>query len=247
MVYPKMIIFDYGHTLLYEPELAPLKGEKALFAYVTENPRGITPEQANEFAQHIFESFDAVRKCGAEIQEYPALKLKNEYLGLKYSVSMEEAEIILWDHMTPGAVMPGADIMLDYINKRGIMSAVISNIGWSGHALTNRLNRLLPDNRFEFVIASSDYAIRKPNRLLFELALRKAGLDASDVWYCGDNPQADVEGAAQAGIYPVWYDNDTECAYRDKARETVPQCKYLYIKEWSEMIKVLDTMSNTLS
>jgi len=34
---PKMILFDYGHTLLYEPGLDFLRGEKALFQYVVKN------------------------------------------------------------------------------------------------------------------------------------------------------------------------------------------------------------------
>ena len=135
--------------------------------------------------------------------------------------------------------MPNADKLLDYLHKKGIRTAVISNIGWSGDALRERLNRLLPNNKFEFVIASSDYLFRKPEKLLFELALRKAGLSADEVWYCGDNPQADVEGSSQVGIFPVWYDNSLECDYRDKPKETTPDCEHLHIQEWDEMIDIL--------
>ena len=52
--------------------------------------------------------------------------------------------------------------MLDFINKNGIRSAVISNLLWSGDALSERLNRLLLMNEFEFVMTSSDYIVRKP-------------------------------------------------------------------------------------
>ncbi len=139
--------------------------------------------------------------------------------------------------------MPDADKMLDYINVKGIRSAVISNLLWSGEALTERLNRLLPNNRFEFVITSSDYMFRKPNRLLFELALRKAGLDSKDVWYCGDNPQADVEGSAQVGIFPVWY----QCtSVTDPHKDEIPKlqliCEYLHIYGWDEMIDELERL-----
>lgn len=101
-----------------------------------------------------------------------------------------------------------ADKMLDYINDRDIRSGVISNIGWSGSALTERINRLLPKNKFEFIIASSDYMFRKPSPMIFELALKKAGLNASDVWFCGDNIKADIEGSAGVGIFPVWYEKN---------------------------------------
>lgn len=33
MIRPEMMIFDCGHTLLYEPEWDPIRGEAALFGY----------------------------------------------------------------------------------------------------------------------------------------------------------------------------------------------------------------------
>lgn len=52
--------------------------------------------------------------------------------------------------------MPDADIMLNYINEKGIKSAVVSNLLWLGAALTERLNRCFPTNQFKFVMTSSD-------------------------------------------------------------------------------------------
>lgn len=134
--------------------------------------------------------------------------------------------------------------MLDYINENGIRSAVISNLIWPGIALTERLNRLLPNNRFEFVMTSSDYFMRKPNRILFDIALQKAGGSADKVWYCGDNPQSDIEGASQVGIYPVWYDNDTDKNYKDRSDKHLPQCEHLHIHEWNEMIDLLEKINS---
>lgn len=150
-------------------------------------------------------------------------------------------EPLYWNGASRGAVMPGADKMLDYINKKGIRSGVISNLVWSGEALSERLNRLLPGNRFEFVMTSSDYFIRKPNRILFDIALQKAGLCAEEVWYCGDNPKKDIEGASQAGIYPVWYDNDTDDREGVFAEKEIPQCEHLHIHEWEEMTALLES------
>lgn len=237
---PKMIIFDYGHTLLYEPEWNALRGERALFEYITENPYSLTPEEICGFSEKIFAGADNARKVGYEYHEHQGLRLKNEYLGLKYSVPLEEAEIILWRGISEGEKMPGVEEMLDYLGKNGIRSAVVSNIGFSGGALTERLNRLLPENRFEFVVASSEYGIRKPNPMIFNLALRKAGLDAGDVWYCGDRPDVDAEGSASAGMFPVWYDNALDCPYRDRSIEAPPRCPHLHIHEWDELTETLE-------
>lgn len=67
----------------------------------------------------------------------------------------------------------------------------------------------MPDSRFEFVIASSEYMVRKPNPRIFRLALQKAGLSPDRVWFCGDNVRADVEGAHAAGLFPVWYEGES--------------------------------------
>lgn len=84
--------------------------------------------------------------------------------------------------------------------------------------------------------------MRKPNRILFDIALQKVGVCDDEVWYCGDNPRADIEGASQAGMYPVWYDNDTERDYRDCSDGHVPACKHLHIHEWNEMIDLLERL-----
>lgn len=82
---------------------------------------------------------------------------------------------------------------------------------------------------------------RKPNPMLFELALKKAGLEAGDVWFCGDNIKADVEGSAQIGIFPVWYEDETmEYPWRGKDNGIAQNCKYLHIHNWLELIEVLE-------
>lgn len=237
---PKMILFDYGHTLLYEPGLDFLRGEKALFQYVVKNKNNLSPEEVTAFSGRLFEEIGNVRAIGMELHERQFQRLLYEYLGIELSIPYEEAELIFWNHTSAGAVMPDADKMLAYINAKGIRSGVISNIGWSGNALKGRLDRLLPHNRFEFVIASSEYGFRKPSPYLFELALRKADLSPHEVWFCGDNPQADVEGAAQVGIFPVWYDNDTARDDKGRSNEAPPECEHLYIKEWSELMAILE-------
>lgn len=242
MRFPKMILFDYGHTLCCEPGFDLLNAERELFRYVKDNPNNVTPEEACAFATELFKELDKARRDGFEVHEYPALRYKNEYLGLSYTVSLEEAEQIFWDATSEGAMMPGADVMLRYLRENGIRSAVISNIGFSGKALSSRINRLLPENNLEFIIASSEYCFRKPSPRLFELALKKAGLEAKDVWYCGDNPVADVEGSAGAGLFPVWYDNDFEKLSPSGKNPSAPTVEHLHITDWKELLAVLDDL-----
>lgn len=124
---PKMILFDYGHTLMYEPEFDFLRGEQALFPYITKNKNGLTPEDIHAFSNRLFEDFGKVRALGMELHPRQFQRSVYEYLGIEFSISYEEAERIKWEHASPGAVMPDADKMLDFINRNGICSGVISN------------------------------------------------------------------------------------------------------------------------
>lgn len=240
MKYPKMIIFDYGQTLLCEPDWDSARGNAELLKYATHNPYNRTLEDVKRGAKLIFGEFlENVRGVGCDVSAQAGNRLLYEYLGIKFSLTPLEMETVFWNGASIGAIMPCADKMLDFLNENGIRSAVISNLLWSGEALTERLNRLLPNNRFEFVMTSSDYVLRKPNRILFEIALRKSGLNADEVWFCGDSVGADIEGASSAGIFPVWYDHKT----KDYVDDSVPTCAHLHIHEWTEMIDLLTALS----
>lgn len=242
MAKPEMIIFDYGHTLLYEPGFDAKRCEEAAYPYIMENPQNLTAEQIYAEVQKLFGRFNEQRNSGIEIHEWQFMRLIYEYLGISFSISYEELEEIEWNAASEGAVMPYAEQMLDYLHENGIRTAVISNIGWSGRALTNRVNRLLPNNRFEFIMASSEYVIRKPDKMLFEVALRKAGLSAKQVWYCGDSIRDDVIGAHGAGMYPVLYEGDTPDEINPFAHQNdgiKVDFDYLHIHDWRELVEIL--------
>lgn len=240
---PEMILFDYGHTLLYEPGFDMLRGERAVFRHVTENPNRVTPEQSKAFGDELFSRTHGARRAGYEMHEWPMLRLQYEYLGIKFDIPYQEVEEILWENASPGARMPRVEEMLALLRKMGIRSGVISNIGWSGRALSRRIHRLLPENEFEFIIASSEYCFRKPEPLLFELALKKAGLSADQVWYCGDSVEADVRGAHSVGIYPILIEDKTmEQPWGDLNEGLTVDFDYLRIGGWGEMMEILNRL-----
>ena len=238
---PKMILFDYAHTLAWEPDADFLRGERAVFAHVKDNPRRVTPEEAAALGTEIFLSQRNCRHSGWELHEHQQLRLKYALLGLTFDLPMAEIENILWTVSIPGEAMPGVQAMLAQLRARGIRTGVVSNLGWSGEALTARLRRLLPEHEFEFVIASSDVAVRKPNPLIFRAALAKAGLFPEEVWFCGDQIAADVHGAQGAGIFPVWYEETTiPNGFARKNADLTITGPHLHIRRWNELITALD-------
>lgn len=239
---PEMIMFDYGGTLLYEPGFDFMRGERALFEHVISNPNHATPEQSRKFSEQLFKELQSCRDINWEPHEYQMMRLQYEYLGIKFDVSWQEAEQILWDYtspLVPECKMPYVEEMLKKLKSLGIRTGVISNIGWSGENLHRRMNLLLPNNQFEFILASSEYGVRKPDRRIFELGLKKAGLEPDEVWFCGDTYEADVVGAYQAGITPILYEGLPE-GKEAPMRQTVPennqQISYRRIQDWRDLL-----------
>lgn len=236
---PSMIIFDYGQTLAYEPGFDLMRGYDELQKHIIRNPDNVTAAELKQFGDRIFQMRCDVLHTGYEPHEHQGIRATLEYYGIELDVDIAEAERIVWDNTAIGEIMPHADTLLKYLEDNGIRCGVISNIGWSGKALSDRLNRLFPDNKFEFIIASSEYGIRKPDRLIFDIALRKAGLPASEVWYCGDSIKNDVHGAISAGMNPVLYERHMEGGMPHDNSTLYDSCEYLHIHDWCELIDIL--------
>ena len=242
---PDMILFDYGCTLLHEPGTDFLRGEEAVFPLIADNPLGKTAKELCDFGLENFRQLRDCRHMGFEISERQLLRCKYDPFGITFSVPLSEVEQQLWDAAAPGACMPGIKELLAYLHQQGIRTGVISNLGWTGEALRKRIDRLLPENHFEFVLVSSEYAFRKPHPTMFRIALHKAGLSPERVWFCGDSMAADVCGAHDASLFPVLYEGTGEdgerSPYLEKNRQIKVDFDYLHIQHWQELIALLDS------
>ena len=239
---PEMILFDYGGTLMYEPEWDHVRGTKALFEHVILNPHGYTPEEVSNWETAFYQSMLPSREAGAELTEIQMLRLTYERHGIVLDIPYEEAEFILWDAtspMGPGNVCPHVESMLSALDAMGIRTGVISNIGWTGRALRRRIAAQLPGHRFEFIMTSSDYGIRKPGLPLFETALEKAGLTPGKIWHCGDTAEKDAAGAHGAGIFPVLYRGTLPGAPERTPGEVLPDFPLLTIHDWRQLTEIL--------
>ena len=239
---PAMVIFDYGHTLAYEKEWDKVEGERAVLAHAKLNRHGCTPEQVGEFAEKIYFDTAVGRKNTLEIHQFQLHRFVYDYMGIEIGLPPEEIERLYWDAAAPANAMPHIADVLAFLHEIGVRTGVISNIAFSEKTVRDRIDRLIPDNKFEFIVASSEYIFRKPNKYIFEIALKKADLSPGEVWYCGDSPEFDVEGAHAAGMYPVWYDSEIECWYKERGHSQAPACDHLYIKNWRELIRIMEKL-----
>ncbi len=240
---PEMILFDYGGTILQG--VSPFDGARGYRALLLhcENPGNVTPEEMQKLANETLADYGMGYGYGesalvAEVHEQSFMRYILEYYGLKTELSFSEQERIFWDAANPDQPLPHIPELLDYLWEHQIRSGVVSNITFSGAGLKSRIDTCLPENHFEFVIASSEYVFRKPHRRIFDIALRKAGFSPQDVWFCGDNVACDVEGAAASGLFPIWY-----TGHEHAKTQEPPKCKHLHIHDWRELIRLLEQLA----
>lgn len=208
MQLPKMILFDAGKTLVNYGEVpTTLEAFQHIMPYITSNPNNWTCEQIEQKCNEIFEALDGCREDRVEISEQTGLKLLFDILDISFSISMEEIERIYGEHFIDTYAIEQASEFLEYLHRKGIRTGVISNFVFSGNRLNERLTRIYPAHHFEFAIASSDYGIRKPNKLLFEVGITKSHVRPDEIWYIGDKVAVDVVGSQGAGLFPVLYNS----------------------------------------
>ena len=234
---PKMILFDYGQTLIDEGKFDGIKGTEAVLKYAIRNKYSLSAERVQEEADKINQEsgrFDPARRhlVQMEIPNHMFTAYLYESLGISLSLTSEQIDKIFWDAAAPGTSTNGIEELLEFLHRSGIRTGVISNISYCGQAVIDRINEVIPTNRFEFIIASSEYMYRKPNKRIFDLALEKADLKADEVWYVGDQYECDIVGARNAGIFPIWYQGATGVSYEENENVTI-------VRNWQEFRRLL--------
>lgn len=234
---PKMILFDYGQTLVDEGQFDGIKGTEAVLRHATKNRHGYTAAQVQAAADAInaeLGRFDPARRhrFRVEVPNHMFTAYLYESMGIQLSLTPQEIDRVFWDAAAPGTPTDGIRVFLDFLKVQGIRTGVISNIAYSGDAVRERITSLLSGHAFEYIIATSEYMFRKPDRRIFRLALEKADLLPEDVWYIGDNYECDIVGAWEAGIFPVWYIGAIQAPVRESGG-------VLTVSHWSQLRNML--------
>lgn len=236
---PKFIIFDYGETLAHEEGFHPDRGFAAILPYAAQNPQNLDADALlSSFAKCFRQLRLDAHGVGVEIPNRRRWRWLFEMYDLEFTLPEEELETIFWNAAAPCEPTPGMQELLAKLREKNIGTGVVSNMGFSGEALTLRLQTLFPEHSFRFIMSSADYVLRKPNPRLFELAVKKSGCTAEECWFAGDNPAMDILGAAGAGLTPVYYARDLGCSYREiSSVSEMPPC--IRIEDWSELYPLL--------
>jgi len=208
---PRGFLFDYGGTLVEEVGVDLRAGNEWLFSRASYRPANVTLEQVLERAERI-----AIEVAGRRDQvhletAWPTLtRLIHDYLGVRFDLPMPELEMGFWRASVETRPMPGARRALERLHRAGLPLAVVSNSSFGEPVIRYELGKHGLADHLGFVIVSCDYAVRKPNPLLFETAAARLGIPPGDIWFVGDRLDTDITGAKAAGMTAVWFNSNRQ-------------------------------------
>ena len=99
--------------------------------------------------------------------------------------------------------IPGARQLLEYLVAKGYDVNTLSN-GFQGTQQQKLISGGLSDLIHRNVL-SDDCGITKPQRGIFDYALEQCGAEAATTVMIGDNPDADIKGAHDAGWRTIYF------------------------------------------
>jgi putative hydrolase of the HAD superfamily len=118
-------------------------------------------------------------------------RLAQDLLG---RVRQTRLELVLFDDVRPA---------LDALKKRGLVLGLISNVEQD---ISPTLDKLGLNAWLGIVVTSQDTGAGKPRPEIFHHALRKAGVNAAEAIYIGDQYRVDILGAAGVGMKAILLD-----------------------------------------
>ena len=103
------------------------------------------------------------------------------------------------------APFPDSFPTLEALQRVGVRMALVTN----GNAVLQRrkIARFGLERYMAAFLVEGELGFGKPDRRVFELALRSLEVSPDEAWCVGDNLEWDVAGAQRAGIAGIWKDN----------------------------------------
>jgi putative hydrolase of the HAD superfamily len=142
----------------------------------------------------------------------------------------------LWEHALTGCGHPGSDIARHatdlYVRERraryrlfddvtDVLSALRTVVdalaivtNGPGDAQRDKIAATGLDGRFDLIVVSGEAGVAKPDRAIFDHALRRLGLGPREVWHVGDGLATDIAGARNAELSAAVWLNRAGAAHR---------------------------------
>jgi len=228
---PQAILFDLWGTLLNSVAFDPKKGHEAVLA-CCDNPRGVSLEKVMDLGRRaVTATIPREEDSALEFTQFGLLRMVEDAFELRPRLGPQESEWVFWQAAIQVDLIHGVQELLGALRDLGLPMAVISNSSFSGATLQRELDRQGIGGFFRFLISSADYGLRKPDPLIFEVALRRLGMEARQVWFAGDHVGYDIIGAHGAGIFPV--------AFNPRKEVPADVGEHAVLTAWSQLLPLI--------
>lgn len=202
----KAVFIDVGNTLLYEkPSRFEIYAEEARRRgreVSSGTMRNLMTRVHRELPREIAGAFRYTDGWFSAYIEH----IFHLELGIARGDLASLREDLFGRFSAPGTFspFPGGRELLERVRSRGLRLGIISN--WS-----TRLPRLLDDlglsDKVDFVLCSALERAEKPDSVIFERALARAGVAPDEAVHAGDDLEKDYLGARRAGLRAVLVDH----------------------------------------
>lgn len=199
-----MIFFDCWDTLIR----FKVKDERwttlPLFDHCT-NKEKVDWQQVYAFAKEFLDRYYGCHSL-YEIDSIAFLKLVSTLYSIEIDCSLEQADSEILSYLDPTPV-EGIEDFLTFLESKGIRYACLSNTIYTREDTEKTILSQIKGHHFEFVFASSEVGVKKPNPYFFKAGLKTAGVEAKDAIYIGDAYLQDVYGSFITGFKKSYWLN----------------------------------------
>jgi HAD superfamily hydrolase (TIGR01662 family) len=206
----KVILFDLGRTLLYPrlpwPELLS-RADEALYDVLMN--AGFTSEHfftPDEFQACLNNYYDQRNIDQVELTALVVLKnflISKGYFNIPPEIMRKALDAMYTVTQSNWFIEDDTRATLAELKTAGYRLGLISNAAddWDVQQLIDHW-KLRPF--FEFILTSAGCGKRKPDPLMFQMALTHFGVQPAQVAMVGDTLAADIAGAERMGFYSIW-------------------------------------------
>ena len=207
----KAVFFDWFNTLArYEPPREKLHSQALRESGIELSPEEIMPgllaadsyffeENANSPVERrepgkraeVYRRYYNMMLTRAGVQVDQALLVK---IMKRVEELFKGATFVLFDDVLA---------ILKTLKERKLILGLLTN---ATRGLVSIHRKLGLEPYLDFVVTSEEAGADKPNPLIFQTALQRAGVEASEVVHVGDQYKLDVVGARGVGINPILID-----------------------------------------
>ena len=113
-----------------------------------------------------------------------------------------------FDHIHEFAVAGTEQVaVVKKLRSLGIKTAIVTNVAEDRFAFQrNKIAAMGLTPLFDVIVLSGEVGVHKPDRRVFDYAAKQLGVPNEACVFVGDNPDADIVGAVNAGMEAVWID-----------------------------------------